>query len=341
VDKRLSIVIPARNAQDTLAACLKPLFLPGVEGVEVIVVDDRSEDGTVDVARRFPAKVLLLEERSGAAAARNKGARIAQAGRLLFLDADVSLLEGSLEALWRVLEAYPDADAVQGVYGEHIDSDSPAAVARHYFKRSKTHSLPDGFIQGVNSYCFSVKRELFLSHGGFDSRAEGAEDVELGMRLAGAGRRIVLDKRVQVSHGKGYALGSLLRAGFRKNRARTGLLLDRWTGKRAVGAPMSFSLGGKERMFPEFAGAIFALLLAGDLALLAVFPSGAMAAAGLALVVVFGVLNLGYVDLIRREKGWALGLQCLGVRFLELLTTPLGVLAAAGGRLLPAGERAS
>ncbi|MEV7027543.1 glycosyltransferase, partial [Kitasatospora sp. NPDC093558] len=92
--RHLSVVIPARNTAYALPAVLDALGAQQhAAELEVILVDDASTDATFDIARRHPAvtTVVRLAERRGSAAARNAGARLAQAPTVLFVDADMVL----------------------------------------------------------------------------------------------------------------------------------------------------------------------------------------------------------------------------------------------------------
>ena len=87
----LSVVVVARDAQDSLAGCLDSLRQQTLRQLEVIIVDDRSTDRTVEVARAVAAedeRIRLVEHtHAGLAAARNAGAGLARGGFLAFLDA--------------------------------------------------------------------------------------------------------------------------------------------------------------------------------------------------------------------------------------------------------------
>ncbi|MFF3002002.1 glycosyltransferase family 2 protein [Kitasatospora sp. NPDC057940] len=92
--RALSVVIPARNTAYALPSVLDALAAQQhAADVEVILVDDASTDATFDIARRHPAvtTAVRLAEQRGSAAARNTGARLAQAPTVLFVDADMVL----------------------------------------------------------------------------------------------------------------------------------------------------------------------------------------------------------------------------------------------------------
>ncbi len=204
----LSAIVPALNAAATLAQCLDALTEQASEDVEIIVVDDGSTDETFEIASRYDVRLLKLPRNMGPSAARNRGAEMARAPVLFFLDADVALAAGAL-ARARAAMSRVDAGAIIGSY-----DDDPAAtstisrfknLAHHYFhQRSRTDATT---FWGA---CGLVRRETFFAAGGFDEQRFWIEDIELGYRMTARGVRIVLDPGLQVKHLKRWTLGSLV-----------------------------------------------------------------------------------------------------------------------------------
>lgn len=89
----ISVIIPVMNEVGTLSACLRSILNQISEGDEVIVVDNGSTDGSLDIAEKFPVK-LLRETRRGRSFARNRGLREARGEWIAFIDADVVLHDG-------------------------------------------------------------------------------------------------------------------------------------------------------------------------------------------------------------------------------------------------------
>lgn len=101
---QVSIILPAYNAESSLAAALDSLLVQSLTDFEVLVIDDGSRDGTVDVAASYArndSRIRLLQRdaNGGAAAARNVGFRAATGKWLALLDADDTFSPGRLLSL--------------------------------------------------------------------------------------------------------------------------------------------------------------------------------------------------------------------------------------------------
>jgi glycosyltransferase involved in cell wall biosynthesis len=210
----LSVVMPLYNAERLIEATLAPLLamLSRGEIAQVIVVDDGSTDGSVDLVGRH-AEIRLVRggSRAGPSAARNLGAREATGDYLWFVDSDVVVADDAA----RVLLALVETDAPAAVIGSY--DDSPAArnflsqyknlVHSYYHHRGRREAST--FWTG----CGAVQRRLFLSLGGFDAERypyPSIEDIELGYRIRAAGGRIVLEPNLLGKHLKEWRLRNLL-----------------------------------------------------------------------------------------------------------------------------------
>lgn len=120
----LSILVPVYNVQDYLTECLASVVdqlpeLPDAgEGVELLVLDDASTDGSralmETLAARWPGRLTLLQHarNAGLSAARNTMVDAARGTYLWFLDSDDKLLPGALAGLQRHLARHAGVDAV-------------------------------------------------------------------------------------------------------------------------------------------------------------------------------------------------------------------------------------
>jgi len=108
-------VIPTWNRARLVCEAVESALSQRIGQVEVIVVDDGSTDDTANMLMRdFGSRIhlLCLPSRRGVGAARNAGIRLASGELLAFLDSDDLWLPGKLDAELRVLERFPDAEAV-------------------------------------------------------------------------------------------------------------------------------------------------------------------------------------------------------------------------------------
>jgi glycosyltransferase involved in cell wall biosynthesis len=95
----VSIIIPAYNCERWIGETIKSALQQTWQNIEIIVVDDGSNDNTLKIAQSFTSEKLqvLKQENKGASAARNAGLRIAQGDYIQFLDADDLLAADKIE----------------------------------------------------------------------------------------------------------------------------------------------------------------------------------------------------------------------------------------------------
>src|SRR5262249_20884922 len=105
----ISVVVVSYNSEKVLGDCLRSL---DGRGVDVVVVDNASADGSVDAARSV--RVIANPSNRGFATAANQGAAAASGDVILFLNPDTVLLEG-LDTLARTLRSDAQAGAAAGV----------------------------------------------------------------------------------------------------------------------------------------------------------------------------------------------------------------------------------
>ena len=95
----VTAIVPAFNAARWIDTALRSLLAQSWPRVEVVVVDDGSRDGTIDVARRFESERVrvVAQPNAGASAARNRGLALAQGDYIQYLDADDCLHPRKIE----------------------------------------------------------------------------------------------------------------------------------------------------------------------------------------------------------------------------------------------------
>ncbi|MEK7607228.1 MAG: glycosyltransferase family 2 protein [Patescibacteria group bacterium] len=113
----ISVVIPAYNAEKTLARCLASLRHQTMREYEIVIVNDGSRDGTARVAEQWKATLaqagipltVIYQDNAGANAARNRGARQARGEYIIFFDADIVAAPAMLERMMNALKTHPEA----------------------------------------------------------------------------------------------------------------------------------------------------------------------------------------------------------------------------------------
>jgi glycosyltransferase involved in cell wall biosynthesis len=180
----VSVVVAVHNGQETLGAALTSVLAQDYEPLEVIVVDDGSDDASGEVARSFAAVRVLRQQNSGPGAARNAGVANSRGAFLAFLDADDEALPHKLSLQVDHLERNAHVGCVLGRQEvEFVAMEQPAWMKR------------DAIFGDLVGICFTtamIRRSAFEAVGGFDPdrTLQGSEDRDLMVRLRAAGIEI-------------------------------------------------------------------------------------------------------------------------------------------------------
>ena len=192
---------------------------------EILVIDDGATDATPEVAERFGARLIRHGERRNLNVGRNTGVREARADLVAFLDDDVFVPPGWLDALVEGAARYPDAEAFGGPIRPRLEGNPPRGCGR---EKPPITALDLGdedveaeMVWGAN---FSVRRSAFERIGPFDEtrdRLHGDEEDWL-LRLRAAGGRIMYLAGAGVDHRRDAddsTLIALSRVAFDRGRA--------------------------------------------------------------------------------------------------------------------------
>ena len=204
----LSVVIPTWNRARLVCEAVESALSQRNGQVEVIVVDDGSTDDTANILmRNFDSRIHLLRQpsRRGVGAARNAGIRLANGELVAFLDSDDLWLPGKLDAELRLLEQFPDADAVVSdslcfVEGQADDRSRfaltglLAATQGHVRWVSECQWLWTNSRKAVQMSTLILRREALARIGGtlFAEDLLSCEDWEFQMRVYHLCRVLVL-----------------------------------------------------------------------------------------------------------------------------------------------------
>jgi GT2 family glycosyltransferase len=210
----VSVVIPTTGAHPLLAACLESLHEQSGETWEAIVVSGGRASPDTALAASVPGiRVIDLDENVGFAAAANAGAELATAPFLVFLNDDVELEPGWLDAMLACLDRHPNAAAVCGkiLRRDRRTLDGAGdAMTRALKAYRRGQGRPDDGQFEREEEVFSVpgtacvwRSDAFRRLGGFDASFFAYyEDVDLGFRARLRGHEFWYDPTaVAIHHG--------------------------------------------------------------------------------------------------------------------------------------------
>jgi glycosyltransferase involved in cell wall biosynthesis len=172
----VSVMIPAYNGEAYLGEAIDSVLQQNYRPVEIIVVDDGSDDATGEVARRYGDAVRYTKQnRGGNGAARNRAVALATGELFTFLDADDRLVPDALDRLVSTLAEDPSLEAVYGHVREFISPDLDAeALARL--------RPPIDRIAGCLPTNMLMRRETFLRVGEFPTHLRVGVTVDWSAR---------------------------------------------------------------------------------------------------------------------------------------------------------------
>ena len=256
----MSVIVPVRNDPLNLDLCLRALRASDTLDYEIIVVDDASTDRTPEVAPWHGVGSIRMDDHSGPAAARNRGAQCARHPYLVFIDADVCVHPDTLRKLAETFLHDPTIDAVFGSYDQNPGAPDVLSQYRnlmHHYVHQTSNEEASSFWSG----CGAIKRSVFLELNGFDAGYDQAsvEDIEFGLRLGNAGHRVVLAKSIQVKHMKRWTLWGMIKCDVLRRGIPWTLLVLR-EGK----LPNDLNLKYSHRLSVVLAGCLLTTLLVGS-----------------------------------------------------------------------------
>ena len=202
----VSVIIPVRNRPAEIVACLNTLMQLDypADRLETIVVDDASDDNTATVVERFSGvRLIRMAQHRQASFCRNRAAETARGDILAFIDSDCLADPAWLKALVPAFR-----DTLLGALGGWVDAAVEENGLDRYEKVKSSLKMGNWFKRSdqaerffyVPSCNFLVRREIFLSLGGFREDLHVGEDVDFCWRLQDAGHVFEYRPMGRVAH---------------------------------------------------------------------------------------------------------------------------------------------
>jgi GT2 family glycosyltransferase len=210
---QVSVILVNYNGGTQVLECLHSLQADGFEGCEIIVIDNASVDGSPACIKNTFPNIRLIQSGTnlGYGGGNNLGASFAQGLYIAFLNPDILVEPGWLEALSRVLDADPgvamatarillqDRPDTINTCGNDVHI-SGLTLCRGMGQPCQAFDTPSE-VAAVSGAAFMIRRELFNQLGGFDARYFlYMEDTDLSLRARLAGWRILYVPEAMVYH---------------------------------------------------------------------------------------------------------------------------------------------
>jgi glycosyltransferase involved in cell wall biosynthesis len=228
-DMQISVIIPAYNAARYLPETIESVLAQTVSDWELIIVDDGSNDATLEIARSYAAGDARIraytQANGGVASARNAGFVVSDraAPYICYLDNDDAWQPDALATLLSALESRPDAVAACGLpesmdaYGEPFANDTVQAYCRERYAVQGaalvrvTEDAPTTFACLAVRNCIitpglvMIRRSAHERAGTFDESLSGCDDWDMWLRLCRFGdiafvNRVVLRYRLHAAN---------------------------------------------------------------------------------------------------------------------------------------------
>jgi len=334
IGMNLSVIVPAYNAEKNIDACLKAIKASSYKDHEIIVVDDASSDGTVEIAKKYADKVISLPEHSGPAKARKAGWADAKWDTIVNIDSDVVVAHDTLSIIADYFKQHSDVDAVTGLLCKTCSHKNFSSQYKNLYMHYIFRKLPErvSFLYGS---IFALRKNTLSD---FTSIADIADDTALGQHLARTGKKISFLRDCEVTHLKEFTLGSLIRNDFQIPRDWALIFLNSESWKRLFRNNVGFAHSPKEQLVSVILAPV-ALLLS----LVAAHSGGSISFIIFPILAVWFLFNFHFLAFLTKERGLFFGIKSLFFTFLDHLVMASGIIfgfiSFFGGKILCHAKR--
>jgi glycosyltransferase involved in cell wall biosynthesis len=204
-NKKVSIIVPFYNCEQTFRACLNSLNNQSYDNYEIIIVNNNSNDGSLDIAKDFikknPKIILLTEMKKGRGAARRSGEIISSGEIILMTDSDCILPPDWVkEMTWPIINL--ETEAVQGSEDSIDTSFWSMNIQKESERKNKDITLLSSLnILGmIDTKNFAIRRDILEKIGFSSNNYTRGNDNDLSIKLSKTNFSVLFNKKSIVSH---------------------------------------------------------------------------------------------------------------------------------------------
>ena len=208
----ISIIVRTKNEERWIGHCLEMIYEQDFKSFEVILVDNASDDHTVEIAKRFPVDLFINIDKFLPGKALNQGILSSSGNYIVCISAHC--IPKNIDWLSTLYKNFESDDKLAGVYGRQLPLSYTSDIDKRdlliVFGQDRRTQLKDYFFHNANSM---VRRDVWEKFP-FDEAVSNIEDRVWGKAVISAGYHIVYDPDAPVYHHHG------LHQGNTKSRAR-------------------------------------------------------------------------------------------------------------------------
>lgn len=233
----ISIIIPAYNGAAYLAEAIQSILNQSYRPIEIVVVDNGSQDQTAQIAQSFPLVRYIYSDRADTALARNKGIEHSHGSLLAFLDQDDVWMPDKLAKQFTFLEKNPAASGVVCQQKMILQSghDKPHWLKKEFLETTQPAYLPSALL---------VRRSVLDRTNLFDPAYSLTSDVAWFFKAKHSGieidllPEILLLRRIHKDNASNRCaqiqkeILSVLRSSLQERRAKISIIIPVWNGEK-------------------------------------------------------------------------------------------------------------
>jgi chlorobactene glucosyltransferase len=207
VNKKISVLIPARNEEKNIGACLNSIAFQTYSNIEIIVLDDNSDDSTARIVEEYSKKdsrIKLINGKSLPSGWLGKNWACAQLSKkatgdiILFIDADVCLKNNAIKFAVNIYQSKKvkmlsvfSSQIIAG-FGTQLVTPMMNWVLLTFLPLKKVYSSKRNSFVAANGQFIMINKNIYEAIGGHESvKNEIVEDMELAKKVKRSGNKII------------------------------------------------------------------------------------------------------------------------------------------------------